>query len=703
MGSGLIALVFSQAPLTLRKYVQRVLESDGIIVEMEASPDDDGLVVAELSADFAVLASHAEKIGLKKRPKEGPPRPFQIQDKDSYEPDATGHIFSESERLMLLWQIIHEIRTNENDFEGTEPHQTLMAWLKKNGHLEDYFPLHNAETVDGFLRDVSVTRPWLSDDIIERLHDYFGDRIALYFAFLSTYTTCLVTYSCFGAIMFGLSFMPELKPILSLAVAMFSSWWSTWMLQRWYQKNVRLIFDWRGIILGDRTDELLFEKRLVEDIRLEFIGEMGEDEITGKERPVVSAVRIPASHRLPIDLLRFFGGAIDEMETFTEDCGNRPVLQEDASQRGRFSFIVMGVYFIFAAGVIFSLFAFEDVVKAWAADEDDEFVFYKVFPLDLVFQNIPMVVFIVTMMALNFLFGKLAGKLTYYENHLLKRDHSNSLTGKLTAFQFLNTFGVFLYIAFIRKDAAVLQTRVQNLVVIELIIGNIQETLIPIVLRAFKQQQKVDAAAEKKKNDDLDEKDKNGGGLTVKKYLSMAFVKKLWRQSRKQILPSSKTGVVQTMSVRDQLDLDDAEDNADDDFFEMYKQLGLIALFAVAWPLGSVIATVNNCVEIKSDLLRMVRNSKRPIPSREISIGAWYNAMHFLSMLSYVTNLLIFFHTTSYGRSLLNLGTSESYLLVIFIEQMMLALRSAYVSGTSKIPEEIMQSRAKNEYIRNLA
>lgn len=129
-------------------------------------------------------------------------------------------------------------------------------------------------------------------------------------------------------------------------------------------------------------------------------------------------------------------------------------------------------------------------------------MFYKVFPLDLVFQNIPMVVFIVTMMVLNFLFGKLAGKLTYYENHLLKRDHSNSLTGKLvrsllspstvvmmlelnssllascqTAFQFLNTFGVFLYIAFIRKDAGVLQTRVQNLVVIELIIGNIQEVI----------------------------------------------------------------------------------------------------------------------------------------------------------------------------------------------------------------------------------
>mmetsp|Transcript_2893 Transcript_2893/g.13507 ORF Transcript_2893/g.13507 Transcript_2893/m.13507 type:complete len:100 (+) Transcript_2893:1928-2227(+) len=99
----------------------------------------------------------------------------------------------------------------------------------------------------------------------------------------------------------------------------------------------------------------------------------------------------------------------------------------------------------------------------------------------------------------------------------------------------------------------------------------------------------------------------------------------------------------------------------------------------------------------------MVRNSKRPIPSREISIGAWYDAMHFLSMLSYVTNLLICFHTTSYGRSLLNLGTSESYLLVIFIEQMMLALRSAYVSGTSKVPEEIMQARAKNEYQRNLA
>lgn len=215
-----------------------------------------------------------------------------------------------------------------------EEKETLVDWLHRNGHIEDCFPIHNGATVAGFLRDMSIRKPWMSDELIERMRDYFGDRVALYFAFISLYTTCLLTYAGVGIVVFVLGLVPAIRPLVSLIFAVFSSFWSTYMLQSWYQRNIKLIYDWRGIVLGDGTDEKVFEKRLVEDVRAEFQGELKKDEITGELRPTAS--------------------------------------KEDTSRRFVISYTMISVFFLLAARTIFACFSFEDRMNAWLADEDDE-------------------------------------------------------------------------------------------------------------------------------------------------------------------------------------------------------------------------------------------------------------------------------------------------------------------------------------------
>mmetsp|Transcript_4260 Transcript_4260/g.12833 ORF Transcript_4260/g.12833 Transcript_4260/m.12833 type:complete len:675 (-) Transcript_4260:184-2208(-) len=670
MGAGLIAIVFSDAPLALREYVRHTLESEGVVVDMEAAPDEAGRVVAELDAEMGVLLSQAERIALGKKMTNGDVKPFRVAEKEQFVNGLSETLFSESERIMLLWQIIHNIQPEESDFEDIAEHETLLDWLQRNGHVEDCFALHNPRTVSAFLKDISIKEPWLSDDLIDRMRDYFGDRVALYFAFMATYTSCLLSYAACGIIVSVMSFIKPIRPLILLIFAVFASCWSTWMLQRWYQKNIKLVYSWRGVVPGDEIDETLFERRLVEDIRPEFIGEMRKDEVTGENRPTAS--------------------------------------KEDTGRRALISNTLMTLFFLSTAQTIFRCFQFEDGIFAWLADEDDEYVFLKVFPLTLVLQNVPLVVFITTMMVLDKIFGKIASKLTDFENHQLKRQHSLSLTRKLTGFQFLNTFGVFLYIAFIRKNSAVLQARVRNLFIVELVIGNIKETIIPIVKRSYDKMQKQNKLL-KEKSAEVAEKDQRQLAATsngdqkfsekVKKFSSKPFLSQLWRHSKQEMMAADAADEDEmNINVREQLLLEDPGENNDDDYYEMYRQLGIITLFAVAWPLGAVLAAINNCIEIYTDFLKMVRNTKRPIPSRETSIGAWFDAMQTLSLLSFMTNLLLFFHTLSDGRLLFGLKTADLYVLMIFLEHFLLTVRSAYVSRAGSIPDSVKIARTRKAY-----
>lgn len=76
---GLVALVFSDCPLSLREYVKRRFESEGLTVEMETDEDLEGRIVAEVNGKPEVFAERAEKIALGKRRKSGEVTPFKVR------------------------------------------------------------------------------------------------------------------------------------------------------------------------------------------------------------------------------------------------------------------------------------------------------------------------------------------------------------------------------------------------------------------------------------------------------------------------------------------------------------------------------------------------------------------------------------------------------------------------------------------------
>jgi len=74
------------------------------------------------------------------------------------------------------------------------------------------------------------------------------------------------------------------------------------------------------------------------------------------------------------------------------------------------------------------------------------------------------------------------------------------------------------------------------------------------------------------------------------------------------------------------------------DYSEMVTQFGYVSLWSTIWPLAPVMALVNNWLELRSDAFKITVHTRRPIPSRSDTIGPWLESLTFLTWLSALSN-----------------------------------------------------------------
>ncbi|KAF8817614.1 DUF590-domain-containing protein [Phlegmacium glaucopus] len=74
------------------------------------------------------------------------------------------------------------------------------------------------------------------------------------------------------------------------------------------------------------------------------------------------------------------------------------------------------------------------------------------------------------------------------------------------------------------------------------------------------------------------------------------------------------------------------------DYNEMVVQFGYVVLWSTIWPLAGVMAFINNIFELRSDAFKIAVHNRRAIPSRTDTIGPWLDALTFLTWLGALTN-----------------------------------------------------------------
>jgi anoctamin-10 len=433
------------------------------------------------------------------------------------------------------------------------------------------------------------------------IRNYFGEKVALYFEYLSLYSVYTFILAIIGVIIYILQISDSFesrtieyyytlgftKSNLRTAVNTVYSFvviiWSTLFLEHWKRRENTLATQW---------GQLDYEKN-----------EKNLPSFSGKKR------------RSPInDILN---------ETYY--AGYKHFFKKIVSYL--ISLMIVTVVII----IVCYLLYFRNWLvtnRIWGAS-------------NRIITNLPSVLNTIQIFVFNYIYNIVAYKLNAYENHQTYSSYEDQLATKIFLFQFVNSFNSLIIIGFIKKyvdyfggcvktmqfTKVVSQTNycddelADQMITIALInfLKNFMEVGLPWITYKLKNKK---LAAKMKKNPINPE--------------DVRFLKiKLEEQNN---LTNFNKGFI---------------DNTFDDYLELTIQYGFIVLFAIAFPLIPVICWFSNMFEMQVDKVKLLYLSKRPNPQGAFDIGNWFYILELMSFLAIFSNagLLIFTSNTYFEFS----------------------------------------------------
>ncbi|XP_043975776.1 anoctamin-7-like [Gambusia affinis] len=84
------------------------------------------------------------------------------------------------------------------------------------------------------------------------------------------------------------------------------------------------------------------------------------------------------------------------------------------------------------------------------------------------------------------------------------------------------------------------------------------------------------------------------------------------------------------------------------EYLEMVLQFGFITIFVAACPLAPLFALMNNWVEIRLDAQKYVKEYRRPVVERAQDIGIWFHILQFISHIAVISNAFLISFTSSF-------------------------------------------------------
>uniref|UniRef100_A0A8C5EQA1 Anoctamin n=1 Tax=Gouania willdenowi TaxID=441366 RepID=A0A8C5EQA1_GOUWI len=456
---------------------------------------------------------------------------------------------------------------------------------------------------------------------LDHIREYFGEKIALYFAWLGFYTVWLLPAAVVGTLVFVCGFIlkPTIKEICdsggsylmcplcktckawnmseictmvgylfdhpgTVIFSVFMSFWAVTFLEYWKRKMATLAHHW------DCMDFHEEEERP----RPEFAAmapTMEQNPVTGVKEPY-----FPEKTRLS----RMFTGS---MVIIMMLCVVMIFLVTVVMCRGIISVMM------FRTG--------SPVLRTEAG---------TIANISSSIVNLGLI------LLMGRVYTALAEQLTRWEMHRTQTQYDNAFIFKVFIFQFVNFYSSPFYVAFFKGRFVGYPTNYGTLFgmrnedcgpggcLIELaeqlfiimvgkqLINNIQEFLLPKV-KAWKQRR------------------------TLEKVLGESASRKARRWEEDYQLVECE-GLFE-------------------EYLEMVLQFGFITIFVAAFPLAPLFALLNNWVEIRLDAHKFVCEYRRPVAERAQNIGVWFNILEALSHMSVIANAFLIAFTSDFLPRLL--------------------------------------------------
>lgn len=467
---------------------------------------------------------------------------------------------------------------------------------------------------------------WYKYQPLDHIREYFGEKIAIYFAWLGFYTAWLLPAAAVGSVVFisGLVTMgsntpakeicesggkylmcplcdtcdtwniSEICPMAKVGYlfdhpgtvffSIFMSFWAVAFLEYWKRKNATLAHHWDCMDFQDEEERP----------RPEFAAmapKMEQNPITGVKEPY-----FPKRDRLS----RIVTGSMVII-------------------------IMLCVVMIFLVSVIM----YRGIVSMMMYHTGNAILMTQAGNIANISST---VVNLILILLMSQVYTSLADKLTKWEMHRTQTLHEDAFTFKVFIFQFVNFYSSPFYVAFFKGrfvgypghygklfgmrnedcgPGGCLIELAQQLFIIMVgkqIVSNIQEFVIPKL--------------------------------------------KAWRQKRKLAKVRGTQISQEPKRWEDDYELIECE-GLFEEYLEMVLQFGFITIFVAAFPLAPLFALLNNWVEIRLDAQKFVCEYRRPVAERAQDIGVWFFILEALAQLSVIVNAFLIAFTSDFLPRLL--------------------------------------------------
>ncbi|XP_053855350.1 anoctamin-8 [Vidua macroura] len=718
-----------------------------------------------VTATYESLLRGADEMGLRKPVKAefgGGMRGFSCEEDYIYEniENELG-FFSSQERQSIIRYWLENLRAKQGEslhnihfLEG----QPIIPELAARGVIQQLFPLHEQRILKRLMKSwvQAVCEAQPLDDIC----DYFGVKIAMYFAWLGFYTSAMVYPAVFGSILYTFTDSDQTSQDISCVVfAIFNVVWATLFLEEWKRRGAEFAYKWGTL---DTPAESL------EEPRPQFRG-------VKRISPVTSA------------------------EEFYYPPWKRLLFQSLVSLPVCLACLTL--VFLLMLGC-FQL---------------QEFVL-SVQELPRVLRFLPKIILAVIVTACDELYKKVALWLNDMENYRLQSAYEKHLIIKIVLFQFVNSYLSLFYIGFYLKDMERLKEMLATLLITRQFLQNVREVSQPHLYRRLRRgdlsvrglrqlaqallcllaprrpprappegprgekkclnggcgvPEEEEEEEEERRGSDSEEESALDCGLKLKK---VSFIERGERRAEPAgpedepfLEEGSPTMVEKGMDPAAVFELCEEEEEAEaqpgspgraaepavlarrrrreeeegeeegrkrnraswidppeedystqltqaevescmkkyedtfQDYQEMFIQFGYVVLFSSAFPLAAACALLNNVIEIRSDAFKLCTGLQRPFGQRVPSIGHWQKVMEAMGVLAIVVNCYLLAQCGQLRRLCPWLSPEGAIVSVVVLEHFALLLKYVIQVAIPDIPAWVAEEMAKLEYQRREA
>ncbi|KAI7816372.1 calcium-activated chloride channel-domain-containing protein [Gamsiella multidivaricata] len=459
---------------------------------------------------------------------------------------------------------------------------TDMFTLHDGSYKSKVKPIPNRRTLL-FNEWIRIRRP----QPLEEIRFYYGEKIALYFAWIDFYTKWLVSAAIVGFVflIFGLinyfylkgdAFLPnnevgaQLVDIfdnaLTLPFTLFMAVWSSLFVEYWKRKSNVLAYQW---------NTLDFERH--ERARPEF-------------KPTGTRIS-PVTGKMELYYPRY---------------------------KQLISIIISILVVLISIAIVIVSVGSLILLNVWLKNGHGHLNSYVVTVITAILN-------LVVIMILGTVYSRIAKILTDNENHRRLTQYEDALIVKRFLFDFVNFYSALVYIAYFKDNIGstlINKEEFHDRCPNDSCMGELTIQLaIVFVGKQFLNQFQELAVPQAKKWWNL----KN-------ELAEKTVLKGKYKDKKNMVKPP-------------QWAKDDTLPNYDPSMFEEYRELviqfGFCTLFVTAFPIAPIFALLNNVLERRVDAYKLLTQHRRPIAQHTQDIGSWSIILMLLTHVSVLTNALL--------------------------------------------------------------